>query len=529
MPSSRAPATAERLLLPHRRQRWPLLPLSAALSPLVLLLLLLLLLQAPRPALAQYAQGTNLFVQTQDAATGLLKAQLQDSADLENVYYPNKYLLPTDYYSFLPPDRVAQYTQNVIFNPCQGYEYNCCFDTYGTPEYQVVDGSAVLPNGNANPNYGLRTSVLDDGSIIDPTTSRLPDDEFFIDNSCTGVNLPASARFFRAREAPARVRALPLAPLLTLLRPPSPRAPVALRRPQVPRTDCVMSRVARRPFSRLPRCWNRNDTLVADGSCRSPVDGSPLPLCIELGVTQTNFIVECANEFQSDPHCGTFLEVHRPGFAEKLGEARLRAMYPSGYRMTVLSTTYKGDTARTLCFDALKQGRFELWWVQRTRYNFVVERRIPFSITSPQCDWDDSNNRYLPYATLFLPDGVTRRARELAGLNPFDPKNLLFTRQRVEGTPAFPGVGMGSTLVPIGPDTYPPGATFDASTWHNAYTYAFAPLKPDYTVSQGVIAPSSAEQTALALLTAKRGYRRLEDAPPQPRHHCRRSASDDRA
>ena len=128
---------------------------------------------------------------------------------------------------------------------------------------------------------------------------------------------------------------------------------------------------------------------------------------------------------------------------------------------------------------------------------------------------DDNNNRYLPYATLYLGDGVTRRARVLAGLNPMDPQNLLFTRQRVEGTAAFPGIGMGSTLVPIAPDTYPPGATFDASTWHNAYTYAFAPLKPDYTVSQGVIAPSSAEQTALALLTAKRGYRRLEEVPPQ--------------
>jgi hypothetical protein len=98
-----------------------------------------------------------------------------------------------------------------------------------------------------------------------------------------------------------------------------------------------MSRVARRPFSSLPRCWNRNESIVADGSCRSPVDGSLLPLCIELAVTQTNFIVECANEFKADPHCGTFLEVHRPGFAEKIGEARLRAMYPSGYRMTVLA------------------------------------------------------------------------------------------------------------------------------------------------------------------------------------------------
>ena len=330
----------------------PLAPLS--LPPMLALLpTLALLALLARPARAQYAQGTMLFVQTEAASTGLLQAQLQDSADLENVYYPNKYLLPTDYYSFLPPDRLSQYTQNVIFNPCQGYEFNCCFDTFGTPEYQRVDSEPYLASGQLNPNYGARSSVLDDGSIIDPTTSRLPDDEFFIDNSCTDVNMP------------------------------------------YPRTDCVMSRVARRPFSKLPRCWNRNDTVVADGSCRSPVDGSPLPLCIELGVTQTNFIIECANEFQADAHCGTFLEVHRPGFAEKIGEARLRAMYPSGYRMTVLSTTYKGDKTRTLCYDALKKGKFELWWVQRTRYNFVVERRIPFSIISPECDCEYDRPRAL--------------------------------------------------------------------------------------------------------------------------------------
>jgi len=183
--------------------------------------------------------------------------------------------------------------------------------------------------------------------------------------------------------------------------------------------------------------------------------------------------------------------------------------------MTVLSTTYKGDQTRTLCYDAIKKGRFELWWVQRTRYNFVVERRIPFTVISPECDWDDYNNRYLPYATLFLADGVTRRARVLAGLNPLDPRNLLFTRRRVEGTAAFPGVGMGSTLVPIAADTYPAGATFDASAWHNDFTYEFAPAKPDYTVAQGVIAPSQAQQAALANLKAKRGYRRLEDVPEQ--------------
>ena len=321
--------------------------LQSRLLPKPTLTLLFLLALLARRADAQFAYFTTLFNQSSAKATAILQAQLEDSADLWQVFYPNKYLLPTDYYSFLPPNRATEYTQNVIFNPCQGYEYNCCFDTYGTPEYVVVDSD---PNSQT---YGTRSNVLDTGAVIDPTTSRLPDDELFIDNSCTGVNLPA------------------------------------------PRTDCVMSRIARRPFASLPRCWNRNDTVVADGSCRSPADGSLLPLCIELAVTQTNFIIECDNDFKTDPHCGTFLEVHRPGFADKIGEARLRAMYPSGYRTTVLSTTYKGDQTRTLCYDSIKKGKFELWWVQRTRYNFVVERRIPFSIISPECDCEYDRPRAL--------------------------------------------------------------------------------------------------------------------------------------
>jgi hypothetical protein len=417
-------------------------------------------------AAAQYADGTTLFTETMGLANAVLNTSITNLPDLEMIFYPNKYRLPTDYYTFLPPDRAADYTQNVIFNPCQGYEYNCCSDTYGTPEYLIVDSDP------ASPGYGTRQQQLDDSSTLDPTASRLPDDEFFVDNSCTGANQPPG------------------------------------------RTDCVIARVARRAPSMFPRCWNRNDTVVADQPCRSPFDGSVLPLCIELGVTQTNFVVECGGAFANDPHCGTFLEVHRPGFALSVGEVRLRGMYPSGYRMTVISTTYMQDSGRTLCYDEIKKGNYELWWVQRTLYNFVVERRIPFRVISPECDWDDPNNRYLDYATLFLPTGE-RRAKVLAGLNPFDPKNLLFTRQRVEGTASYPGHGMGSTLVPVSNSTYDKTARFDVATWHNQYTYAYTPSQPDYTVASGFIAPTQSEQVALAALRLKRGYRRLEDVPEE--------------
>ncbi|CAM9745064.1 unnamed protein product, partial [Choristocarpus tenellus] len=41
-----------------------------------------------------------------------------------------------------------------------------------------------------------------------------------------------------------------------------------------------------------------------------------------------------------------------------------------------------------------------VWWVQRTRYNFRVQMRKPFTVTSPTCTFDITNDRYLPYAML---------------------------------------------------------------------------------------------------------------------------------
>jgi hypothetical protein len=433
------------------------------------LLLALLLLPLP-PSLAQYITNSFLFNQTLGAGNALLTAQLRDHPDLETLFYPNKYVLPRDFYSFSPPQREIEYTQNVLFDPCRGYEYNCCFDTFGTPEYLRVESNASLPL-----TYGTRKLLYDDGSEMNLEISRRPDDELFIDESCEGENLPPG------------------------------------------RTDCVIARVARRPIAALPKCWNYNETVLADASCRSPADGTELPLCLELGVTQTSFILECGGAFSTDAHCGTFLEIHRPARADKLSEVRLRAMYPSGYRMTAISTTYKGDETRVLCYDPLKEGRYELWWVMRTLYQLIVERRLPFQVTSPECDWDGDNNRYLPYATLFEPDGVTRKARVLAGLDPFDPTRLLFTRPRTEGIAGFPGKGMGSTLVPITASTYHPTAKFDPATWHRVTTYTYTPDKPEFTVRRGVVEPTIVEQAALAALIKKRGYRRMEDVGEEAR------------
>lgn len=137
----------------------------------------------------------------------------------------------------------------------------------------------------------------------------------------------------------------------------------------------------------LPRCFCLDPFLATFSACRAPSDGSALPQCIEVGFTQTAYIVECGGEFENDAHCGTFLEIHRPGpdYMSVLAEAKLRGQTTSGYRMTVLSTTcvlrwrcvpaalcavtahpsscrYKGNASQSLCV-----GDHEVWWVLRTK------------------------------------------------------------------------------------------------------------------------------------------------------------------
>ncbi|KAH8072166.1 hypothetical protein JL720_11208 [Aureococcus anophagefferens] len=47
---------------------------------------------------------------------------------------------------------------------------------------------------------------------------------------------------------------------------------------------------------------------------------------------------------------------------------------------------------------------YQLWWVQRTRYNFIVQKKKAIRVTEPTCTFDSINDRYFPY-TIIRPDG----------------------------------------------------------------------------------------------------------------------------
>ena len=324
---------------------------------------------------------------------------------LISTYHPDMYLLPRSFYVLSPTDLI---TQNVIFDPCRGQPYNCCQDTFGTPEYERVDAAPLLPSGAPNPAYGTYSYLYADGSPTPTNARRRPRDQLVIDPTCTDLLQP--------------------------------------------RADCVAKRVSRQAWPSMPVCWNWNASVNAGLGCRAPLDGSPLQLCLELGYTQNAYVADCGGPYAGSEHCGTYLEVHRPGREEKLAEVRLPGVLPSGYRMTVISTTYKRDPALVLCYDPVKGGRYEVWWVLRALDGFYVQKRMPFTVISPLCDWDAVNNRYGDYATVAA-------APVLSGFDYFNRSLRLYTQPSVNGTPSAPGRGMGSTQVllpPPNPNAPPP-------------------------------------------------------------------------
>jgi hypothetical protein len=45
-------------------------------------------------------------------------------------------------------------------------------------------------------------------------------------------------------------------------------------------------------------------------------------------------------------------------------------------------------------------GSYEVWWVQRNRYERIIQKKKPFRVVWPRCTFDAVNDRYFPYAYL---------------------------------------------------------------------------------------------------------------------------------
>ena len=140
-------------------------------------------------------------------------------------------------------------------------------------------------------------------------------------------------------------------------------------------------------------------------SCTSR-DGATSEKCVQLGYTQNAYVVQCGGAFKHDPHCGTYIEIHKPGDETIINEVQLPGGFPSGYRTVILPLSFKGRPNRVICFQDLRKAsadddkinHYELWWVTRTPSEFIIERKKGFSVISPQCHLDPISDSYLPYA-----------------------------------------------------------------------------------------------------------------------------------
>jgi hypothetical protein len=156
---------------------------------------------AMRPAGAQFPRDSALYNQSLGAARDGLTTALRNAPLLEDVYYPTKYRLPTDFYVGSSAAASGAYVQNVVFDPCRQWGAGCCNDTFGSPEFVATVaapgavasaagvGQAALAGGggsSAGEELPRAGALRDDGSPLATEASRRPDDELRVDPRCTG-------------------------------------------------------------------------------------------------------------------------------------------------------------------------------------------------------------------------------------------------------------------------------------------------------------------------------------------------------
>ncbi|KAH8057029.1 hypothetical protein JL722_7255 [Aureococcus anophagefferens] len=89
-----------------------------------------------------------------------------------------------------------------------------------------------------------------------------------------------------------------------------------------------------------------------------------------------------------------------PARAARRGGARRRAAAAAAAAATTTTTLLL-----LLLLKVMEpRHNYQLWWVQRTRYNFIVQKKKAIRVTEPTCTFDSINDRYFPY-TIIRPDG----------------------------------------------------------------------------------------------------------------------------
>lgn len=282
----------------------------------IYLLIIILLLSITTVTYGQYATSTQQFRQAYAQGLSELNTTLVSNPDVVNKFDPQQTLLYADSYVYDYPN-VLEYRINYILDPCRGLKHDCCMNVYGIPEYPVF----IIDKGEPErvirlPIIGNESEVsvnikllYEDWTPVPAASSRIADDEAILDSNCNGVKDPHSW--------------------------------------------CLGKNYGLKRSSQLPACTDHNSTIDSTAPCFNP-DGSAVGYpCVQVAYTSNTFIPQCVDN--SDPHCGTFLEVHMIQGSlynqerDIIADVRLDQRNVSGYYTTVLPLTWFGNSSRVLC------------------------------------------------------------------------------------------------------------------------------------------------------------------------------------
>mmetsp|Transcript_4353 Transcript_4353/g.8775 ORF Transcript_4353/g.8775 Transcript_4353/m.8775 type:complete len:612 (+) Transcript_4353:175-2010(+) len=297
--------------------------------------LLVTFLLLPVSVKAQFRNGTSKFEQKMKEGQDELREIIQSHDDVKEYFFPDKLFANIDIYRTEIP-LSQDFTIGVMVNPCGDNStgtpdtwlgYDCCVARFGDGEYGFLQSDAVEAMDLVYPSFRNAKSdppiragakeIFENIALVDDRgeqktieTSRRADDEIVVDEECKAI--------------------------------------------RDPHPYCMGARLRKKMYSQMAACTDNNETVNAMLDCYT-ADGELSSHCMQVSYTQSAFLHICGGEFADDPHCGTFLEIHRlngsPIHPEDtlLGETKILTRETSGMMTTTIPLTYRFDPTKILC------------------------------------------------------------------------------------------------------------------------------------------------------------------------------------
>ena len=121
---------------------------------------------------------------------------------------------------------------------------------------------------------------------------------------------------------------------------------------------------------------NGINDLCCDGSNEAVCEDNPIINSgTDIGIAWfvNGFVLRCAERYQELQICGTFIEIHKPNDPYIEDALEISKTYSSGFSTEFIST-------KSLC-----AGRYEFWYVVRSRNGSTLQYVKPFFSIYPSC------------------------------------------------------------------------------------------------------------------------------------------------